>query len=220
VRALARLALAVPACMTLASLAPVLFGWHSYVVLSASMAPSLRVGDVVVAAPATAADLAPGRIAVFAEPGRPGRTLVHRVQRHLPDGSLITKGDANPAADSTPVPASAVRGEARLRLPLIALPAYWWQTRAWTPAAASFFLVLALIKIGYPTEPPAASWRGIHRRRRHRAGKAPANSGRGRTRRDGAELLPDPGPVGLSQQRSAVTFRECRPVSHRWRSSR
>jgi signal peptidase len=184
VRALARLALAVLACMTLASLAPVLFGWHSYVVLSGSMAPSLRVGDVVVAAPATAADLTPGRIAAFTEPGRPTRIIVHRVQRHLPDGSLITKGDANPAADSTAVPATAVRGEARLRLPLIALPAYWWQTRAWAPAAGTILLVLALIKIGYPTEPtpPPADWRGIHRRRRHRAGKAPASTDRGQPR--------------------------------------
>ena len=113
-RALARLALAVPAGMILASLVPVLVGWHSYVVLSGSMSPSLQVGDVVVAAPATAADLVPGRIAVFAESGR---IIVHRVQRDLPDGSLITKGDANPAADSTPVTAGAVRGEARLRLP-------------------------------------------------------------------------------------------------------
>lgn len=168
VRALARLALAVPACMILASLAPVLFGWHSYVVLSGSMSPSLRVGDVVVATPATAADLTPGRIGVFAEHGR---IIVHRVQRDLPDGSLITKGDANPAADSTPVLASAVRGEARLRLPLIALPAYWWKTRAWAPAAGTVLLALALIQIGYPAQPRTqrAGWQGIHRTPRLRA---------------------------------------------------
>ena len=192
VRALARLALALPACMILASLAPVLFGWHSYVVLSGSMSPSLRVGDVVVAAPATAADLTPGRIAVFAESGR---TIMHRVQRDLPDGSLITKGDANPAADSTPVPASAVRGEARLRLPLIALPAYWWKTRAWAPVVGTVLLALALIKIGYPAQPetPRAGWQGIHRAHRHRARKspasrAPANRETRRTRRDGTDF--------------------------------
>lgn len=158
-RALARLALAVCACMLAASLVPVVFGWRSYVVLSGSMAPSLRVGDVVVAAPATVPP--PGRIAVFTDPQRPGRTIVHRVDRSLPDGSLITKGDANAAADSTPVPASAVRGEARLRLPLVGLPAYWWQTRAWLPAAGTAAVLLALLMFGYPAEPGPR--RGLHR---------------------------------------------------------
>jgi signal peptidase len=166
--------------MILASLAPVLFGWRSYVVLSGSMMPSLHVGDVVIAAPATAAGLTPGRIAVFADPAQPGRTIVHRVKRDLPDGSLVTKGDANPAADSTPVPAADVRGEARLRLPLIALPAYWWKTHAWLPVAGTLALLLTLIKIGYPAEPGTypTKWRGLHR----------AASGRRRGRWDGAEF--------------------------------
>jgi signal peptidase len=172
VRALARLILAVLACMVLASLAPVLFGWSSYVVLSGSMTPGLHVGDVVIAAPATAADLTPGRIAVFDDPARPGRIIVHRVQKDLPDGTLITEGDANAAADSTPVPAAAVRGEARLRLPLIALPAYWWRTNAWLPVTGTVLLLLGLIKIGYPAEAATrpANWRGIHRAGMHRAG--------------------------------------------------
>jgi signal peptidase len=173
-RALARLALAVCACLLVASLVPVLFGWRSYVVLSGSMAPALAVGDVVVAAPAGGAALPPGRIAVFADPERPGRTIVHRVERGLPDGALITKGDANAAADSTPVAASAVRGAARLRLPLIGLPAYWWKTGAWLPLAVAAALLLALIRFGHPAEPGPRRRRGLHR------------AGGGWTRWDGA----------------------------------
>jgi signal peptidase len=87
---LARLVLATLACMVVVSVVPALFGWRSYVVLSGSMSPSMRVGDVVIAAPAGANDLAAGRVVAFREPGRLGRIIVHRVQGWRADGTLIT----------------------------------------------------------------------------------------------------------------------------------
>lgn len=161
IRFLARLVLAIVVCMTVAGLAPALFGWRSYVVCSGSMVPSIAVGDVVIAAPVRPGDIAPGRILVFRAPGQPGRFLVHRVQGLEPDGRVLTKGDANAAADSTPVRPAAVRGLVRLRLPMIGLPLYWWQTRDWTPAIGSLALLVTLILIASPRyEPPKHLWAG------------------------------------------------------------
>ena len=150
---LAHLTLAVIVCLIVVSLVPILFGWRSYVVLSGSMSPGIHVGDVAIAAPARRKDLRPGQIAVFPDPGQPGRLLVHRIQVVRPDGTLITKGDANAAADSTPVPIREIRGVMRLRVPVIALPAYWWQTRAWLPLVATGLLLAMLLVLAYPPEP-------------------------------------------------------------------
>jgi signal peptidase I len=188
VRILARLMLAIAACMVVAGLLPVLFGWHSYVVLSGSMTPSLRTGDVVIAAPAHPGDAVPGRIVVFREPGSPERLIVHRVHAPNPDGTLVTKGDANPVADTARVRPDDVRGLVRLRLPMIALPISWWQTGAWPPLVASAVLLVGLIIIAtelpdpgrraesVPRSPPRHRWVAHHRRsagpRRGRSGRA------------------------------------------------
>ena len=117
---------------------PMLLGWHPYVVESGSMAPRIHVGDVVLASPTSSASELVGRVAVFADPSRPGTTKTHRVIGVRPDGLLTTKGDANPTADSAPVPMSSVHGMGRLLVSYAGLPLIWTHTQQWG-------LLLALI---------------------------------------------------------------------------
>lgn len=107
------------------TLLPLAFGWRSEVILTGSMQPRLRPGDVVVAEPVTAAVVQPGQILVVADPAFPGRRLVHRFLFRNPDGTLTLKGDANAEPDSTPLPPSGVRARPRLLVPFIGRPLVW-----------------------------------------------------------------------------------------------
>lgn len=141
---------AVLACvvgMVLVATAPAVFGWHSTVVVSGSMFPYIRSGDVIAARPVPASKrghLAPGTIVLVKNPAEPDELLMHRLVGYDAQHRLITKGDANAAADSTPVPLANVRGVARLRVPLVGLPVLWVRQRRYLPAAATAILVLAL----------------------------------------------------------------------------
>lgn len=153
----ARVLLVVPVLLVLWSVVPTVFGWRADVIMTGSMMPALRPGDVVVSRPAAAAEVAGGAIVLVRNPARPGTTLVHRTVGRTADGSLVTRGDANPVDDSTPVPAAAVLGLPRLRVPWVGLPLVWWATGRYRPLAAAG-AVLLLAAAGRP-EP----------RRRHRA---------------------------------------------------
>ncbi len=107
-----------------AALMPLLFGWHSSVVLTGSMGPDLRPGDVVVTS-SPPARLQPGQIIVFHDPVDPDHLIVHRFQHYRDKTSVITKGDANLITDTTAVPIGNVVGIARLRVPWIGMPSLW-----------------------------------------------------------------------------------------------
>ncbi|MFF5232168.1 signal peptidase I [Dactylosporangium sp. NPDC000521] len=113
--------------MLAVTLVPMVLGWSSSVVLSGSMQPAIAPGDVVICAPAEPGRLTPGHVVRFRDPARDGRHLMHRIVEVRPDRTLVTKGDDNPAADSTVVPAGDVTGVARLRVPWVGLPALWWR---------------------------------------------------------------------------------------------
>jgi signal peptidase len=123
--ALARVVVTVVAGLALVALAPsVVAGWWSGVVVSGSMAPALRVGDVVITRPLSEQPER-GRIIVFREQPDSSRTLVHRISGFTEDGHFITKGDANDGPDSTPVAREAVIGAAVVRVPAVGLPVTW-----------------------------------------------------------------------------------------------
>jgi signal peptidase I len=89
-------------------------GWTPLVVVSGSMAPTILPGDVVLIDP-TVKDPPPGAVVAY----RTGDGLVtHRVVESK-DGSLRTRGDANPVDDSTPVEPSDVIGQGRLLVPYV-----------------------------------------------------------------------------------------------------
>lgn len=115
----------------LVTLLPMLVGWRAFVVESGSMEPRLRIGDAVLAAPVRDAQDLLGRITVFTDPDVADRTKVHRVTAVNADGTLTTKGDANPTVDPTVVPMDDVLGLGRLLVRYVGLPLVWAQTGQW-----------------------------------------------------------------------------------------
>lgn len=113
------------------TLLPILIGWRPYVVESGSMEPRIHVGDVVLASPSQDPQQLLGRVTVFTDPAKPESTKTHRVIQIAADGTLITKGDANPTPDSVHVPMSDVRGLGRLLVRFVGLPLIWLQTQQW-----------------------------------------------------------------------------------------
>lgn len=127
--ALSRAALALIAGLLLWSVAPSAFGWHTTVVMSDSMAPQLRVGDIAVSRPVAAdQQLRLGQVLLVSDPDHPDRPRLHRLAAVRTHGQLTLKGDANKADDSTPVARKAVHGIGSLRVPFVGLPAYWLST--------------------------------------------------------------------------------------------
>ncbi len=107
------------------TLLPVALGWSPSVIVTGSMLPAVEPGDIVVVAKVEPEVLRVGHVIRFVDPSRPSRHLLHRITEVEQDGRFITRGDANPTADSTPVSRESVTGVARLRVPLIGLPVVW-----------------------------------------------------------------------------------------------
>lgn len=150
--------------------APVALGWLPTTVMTASMSPAIEVGDVVVSRPMPPDALLPGRVVLADDPDWPDRLRLHRISGIDPDGALITKGDANPSADSSPLHPDAVRGVGVLRVPWVGLPVVWLKTAGVVPlgaVAVGFALCVVLaLRRGDDDEPrppvdPDASHRSL-----------------------------------------------------------
>ncbi|MDZ5143697.1 S24/S26 family peptidase [Microbacterium testaceum] len=127
--------------------APAALGWMPTTVMTASMSPAIEAGDIVVSRPVPREALLPGRVVLATDPDRGDRLRLHRVAQISAEGELVTKGDANPAADSTPLHPDAVLGVGVLRVPVIGLPLVWVRTGQVAPlavVAAGFALCLAM----------------------------------------------------------------------------
>ncbi len=150
------------------TLLPLLFGWRPYVVESSSMAPRIKVGDVILAAPEHNPQKLLGRVTVFhdPDPGRLGSVKSHRVVAINSDGTLTTKGDANQSADSVHVPVSSVIGLGRLLVRWVGLPLIWAQKGEWIKfallALTIWFAALLVMRdvdvlVSEPTDPDRPS---------------------------------------------------------------
>lgn len=102
----------------------VLLGWQPYSVLSGSMAPAIRPGDVVLYS-AVPTEVPTGAVVVFADPAGERGILTHRVVERDGHGGYRTKGDANPTPDSAVIAHDDIRGMGRLLVPLAGVPALW-----------------------------------------------------------------------------------------------
>ena len=98
------------------------FGWQPLVVVSGSMAPLFRPGDLVLVDDQRS-KIGPGTIIAFHS--SPGEVVLHRVIGNGPDGSYRTRGDANQSPDSGLVQPSDVIGSGRVLVPLGGLPRVW-----------------------------------------------------------------------------------------------
>ncbi|UOE43814.1 signal peptidase I [Agromyces larvae] len=91
------------------------------IVVSGSMEPGIRVGDLLIAVPEAADDVEPGSIATLPNP-QTGTLVTHRVLEVAPvdDGYEITmQGDANGVADPVPY---RVAADASVWHPALVLP--------------------------------------------------------------------------------------------------
>jgi signal peptidase I len=113
------------------TLIPIVFGWHQYVIVTGSMEPGINAGDVVLASPDPIIEDSIGRVISFQDPARPEFVLTHRLISINEDGTLVTKGDANPTVDSVPVPTETVTGLGRLLVQFVGLPVVWYHTGNW-----------------------------------------------------------------------------------------
>lgn len=126
---------------------PAVVGWQPTTVVTASMAPRLVPGDVVVSRPVPAPEVVPGRVLLADDPDQAGRLRLHRYVETGADGTIVTKGDANPAADSTPLDRSAVHGVGYLRVPFIGTPVLWAHEGRWGVVAAAAAALAGLLAL-------------------------------------------------------------------------
>jgi signal peptidase len=145
--------------LALWSVVPALaFGWSPLVLTSDSMAPTLRTGDVVIAAPHDGSVLGPGTVVLFDNAAGTGQ-VTHRIVSVGEDGTYITRGDANRLQDSTPLPAENVVGVGRILVPLIGSPLVWWWTGTWWKVALWLAgIVFCLWLARYALFPAFAPW--------------------------------------------------------------
>ncbi|RNB81419.1 signal peptidase I [Brevibacillus nitrificans] len=93
-----------------------LFGNEIMVVLSGSMTPTFTTGSIVAVGPAEFKDIKQGDIITFKD--TEGRTITHRVIEKQ-ESNLVTKGDANDAADTAPVTADRLIGKVQYSVPYL-----------------------------------------------------------------------------------------------------
>jgi signal peptidase I len=117
--------------------------WSPTLVTSGSMQPLVAPGDVVMVRPVEADQLTPNTVVLYDRPDT-GRVL-HRIVEQLPDGTFITRGDANTSDDSGFLHADEVEGAAVIAVPWIGRPSLWLaQGRLPLLAATGVALVVAI----------------------------------------------------------------------------
>lgn len=134
-------------------LVPTLLGWHSCVVISGSMMPLIRPGDVVLF-PSYDHQLQAGEVVTFQSAERPGETVTHRLVRQNADRSWVTQGDANSTPDMEPLRDSAIIGRPHLLIPDAGMLTFWRYSGqdlklAGTAIGVIFFLVVAVPRMGW-----------------------------------------------------------------------
>ncbi|HYN97665.1 MAG TPA: S26 family signal peptidase [Pilimelia sp.] len=156
--------------LLLSANAPRLGDWRPQVVLSESMAPALRPGDVALIGPAeaSAGQLPPGRIVLVRDPARRTGSYLHRVVGY--EGvDLVTKGDGNDVPDFPAVAPAQVAGQVRLVVPALGLPVLWADQGRYLPRALLALATLGalLIVLGAGREPAPRTARHTRAPARH-----------------------------------------------------
>lgn len=95
-----------------------IFGISAVKIVSGSMEPSIRDGDYIIVEKTEASALEIGDIICYYSSDKEisGRLNTHRIMEILPDGSFITKGDANKYCDETAVKPDSIIGKYRGKL--------------------------------------------------------------------------------------------------------
>ncbi len=108
------------ATIALATTVSPLAGFQTLTVLSDSMRPTLRAGDVVVDRKIHPLEARIGDVVTFKSPESGGRLITHRVVRMKTSGRTVefeTRGDANTGSETWSLPASGTIGRVEYRVP-------------------------------------------------------------------------------------------------------
>lgn len=160
--------------LVLFAIVPMAWGWQSRAIISGSMTPKIKVGDVVVVDPGVPRNLKAGQVITFTDPSDIGRVLTHRLVKHNDDGTWQTKGDANRTPDSTPITKDHIVGKPKILVPWVGMFAYWMATGKTVYALGVGGLLVVLCTLGAsalrtPATDPAAAPASVPTRRgRHR----------------------------------------------------
>lgn len=124
-------------------------GLTPYAVLSGSMEPAYRVGDLVYVAHSDPQTIQVGDTIAFVSDSAL-QTITHRVAAVQADGSsFTTKGDANDSVDGAPVAAENVLGKVVFSLPKLGYVSAFLTSEAgrWVGVAVVLALVLVLFVV-------------------------------------------------------------------------
>ncbi len=129
---------------------PSVGGYLPMIVLTDSMYPEIKSGDLIICHTMEAKDVKEGDIISFFDPEGNGTSVVtHRVSSVQEENgvySFRTKGDANNSEDSSPVPAENLVGVYRTRIPGAGNVAMFMQT---TPGLMVCVLLPLILLICY-----------------------------------------------------------------------
>ncbi len=120
------------AAIALTLVVPLAFHGRPLTVMSGSMTPAIRTGDVVIAMPIAPLAVRPGDIVSFNDPSRGGKLVTHRVRHMRREGghvNFITRGDANTGVEKWSVNADHKISRTVLRLPKLGRPLVFARTR-------------------------------------------------------------------------------------------
>ena len=135
------LAILVIAALLLA--VPRIFGVRMYAVLSGSMTPALRVGDLIYVVPEPSKNIEPGNIISFVINNNL-TVVTHRVfKADRVNRQFTTKGDANSSPDGSPVIYANVIGVERFKIPKLG-----YALKLVNTIAGRFMLTAAIILTG------------------------------------------------------------------------
>ncbi len=132
--------------LLLAALVPFAVGHKTFTVMSGSMEPAIRTGDLVIDERIRPLEARVGDIVTFDEPGASRRLVTHRVRSVRADGAhvrLATKGDANNTVERWSAPAGGQIGRVVYRLPTLGYALAYFRT----PYARIALLVLPALAL-------------------------------------------------------------------------
>jgi signal peptidase len=145
--------------IALALALPLAFDARPLVVLSGSMEPALRTGDVSVVRGIAPLDARPGDIVTFRDPDNAERLITHRVRAMRVQGHAVvfrTRGDANNVSEHWRVPATGEIGRLVYRIPKLGWVLAYARSKGLfvllLGGALALLLVLELTSIWRPEE--------------------------------------------------------------------
>jgi len=130
--------------MLLAVAGPLALGARPYTVMSGSMEPAIRTGDVVVVESVRPTEVDVGEVVTFPDPSGSDRLITHRLRgRRIGnrEALFVTKGDANNDDERWSVPADGRIGRVVYRLPKLGHVAF----AASTPLGRLLIIVTVIL---------------------------------------------------------------------------